>query len=117
MNKVVYPAIGAAVGFLLAKAFVSRREEVGEEAFGFDDTWILLGGAALGAAAVAYVNPGSDEVAAENNPRKCNDMGSLPQAAVKKLEEINVPVLYRKEVTDQLQIGPVYPNEKTVGTF
>jgi hypothetical protein len=117
MNKVIYPALGAVVGGLLAKAFLIRREEMEEEASDVNSTWVILGGAVAGAAAVAYATSGTSEVAMQNNPRKCDDMGSLPRAAVKVLNEIDVPTLYRKEVTDQLQIAPVYPNEKTVGTF
>lgn len=116
MNQYTGAAIGGVVGALIMKRVLDHREENDMGELGEVETFLALASAALIGARVGhhFISP---RLAAQSNPKGCVNTGKLAPQAVALLSTVNPERLYRKEVTDQLQIGPVYDNEKTVGTF
>ena len=116
MNQYAGAALGGVVGALVMKSVLTHREENDMGELGEVETFLaLLSGALIGArVGHHFISP---RLAAESNPKSCAGTGKLAPQAVALLSMVNPEHLYRKEVTDQLQIGPVYANEKTVGTF
>lgn len=116
MNKYTGAMIGGAVGGLLVKGLLSYREEHEMGELGEVETILaILSGALVGARAGHHFL--SPALGANSNPKDCTGTGQLPPGAVALLTTVNSERIYRPEVTDQLQIGPVYDNEKQVGTF
>ena len=116
MNQYAGAALGGLVGALMMKGVLAHREESEMGELGEVETFLALASAALIGARVGhhFISP---RLAAQSNPKSCAVKGNLAPKAVALLSTVNPERLYRKEVTDQLQIGPVYDNEKTVGTF
>lgn len=116
MNQYAGAALGGLVGALMMKGALAHREENEMGELGEVETFFALASAALIGARVGhhFISP---RLAAQSNPKGCVDTGKLVPRAVAFLSTVNPDRLYRKEVTDQLQIGPVYDNEKTVGAF
>ena len=111
MNRNTVALIGGALGAVLGK-MLYEKVNTGEAA----PVWVPIAGAVTGCAGgyhLATSNVGLMQ--AINNGRQ--GTGKIGAEVVALLEKINPSDLYREDVTGQVKIGMVYPNEKTVGTF
>jgi len=111
MNRNTVALIGGALGAVLGKVLYEKVNP-GEVA----PVWVPIAGAVAGGAGGYQLATSNVELMqAINNGRR--GTGKIGSEAVALLEKINPSDLYRDEVTNQVKIGMVYPNEKTVGTF
>ena len=111
MTRNTVAIIGAALGAVGAKMLYERihpDEEIGLPVY-------LAGGAVGLAAGYHLATNNAGMMQALNNGKK--GTGKVGKQAIALLEQIKPNSLYRDEVTPDVKIGLVYPNEKTVGTF
>lgn len=111
MTRNTVAIIGAALGAVGAKMLYEKINPDEEVSLS-----VYLAGGAVGLAAGYHLAANNlSMMQAINNGS--TGTGKVGKEAIALLEKINPNDLYRDEMTSEVKIGLVYPNEKTVGTF
>lgn len=111
MNHNTAALIGGALGAVLGKMLYARVYDEEDT-----PTWVPLAGALVGASGGYHLAANNVGLMQALNNGK-DGTGKIGREALVVLTQINPQDLYREEITSEVKIGEVYPNEKTVGTF